>query len=78
MPMHSHIQKSRKAAERYSEHTKFYPGLQKEAVVVTLSKVICRFSSKGLDAFSTLNNLRNTALKCPSLGDELVFHSNVP
>lgn len=49
-----------KKAERQQRDTvstqSFTPGLQKEAVVVTLSKVICRFSSKGLDAFSTLNN----------------------
>lgn len=41
-----------KAASRQS----FSPGLPREAVVVTLPKVICRFSSKGLDALSTLNS----------------------
>lgn len=53
----THTYKKAKRQQRDAGSTQsFTPRLQREAVVVTLSKVICRFSSKGLDAFSTLNN----------------------
>lgn len=57
VPMCSEEQKKLNREQRQAVSTeRFGPGLPREAVVVTLPKVICRFSSKGLDALSTLNS----------------------
>lgn len=57
VPMCSQGHKKLNREQRQAVSTqRLGPGLPREAVVVTLPKVICRFSSKGLDALSTLNS----------------------
>lgn len=54
IPMCSQEHKKLNGEQRQAVSTQgFGPALSREAVVVTLPKVICRFSSKGLDALST-------------------------
>lgn len=55
----------------------FGAGPQRVTVIVMLSKVTCRFSSKGFDVLH-YKQLRNDALKCPSPGGEWCFYSTVP